>query len=146
MIKQLHGSADNAPQDLWTPESGIKLNTIPTVIRVDDDVTGKPIYTIEPATTTDPVPLPPVLETTITNSTSTGVVNEYAPPDSDPRYLGPTEKGDGTATVIDMVAPPQTSDKITPLPVQSASFPSWLIWLGIGIGAWMIFKPRNRKE
>ena len=146
MIKQLYGSADNAPQDLWFPESGIKINEIPTIIRVDNDVTGKPVYAIDADTTAGPVPLPPVSETTITNSTSTGVVNEYAAPDSDPRYLGPAEKGDGVATVIDMVAPPQTNDKITPLPAQAASFPTWLIWLGIGIGAWMLFKPRNRKE
>ena len=137
----------------YLPGSAITMNTVPTVVRVDSDSTGNTVFSLEPVVAdTNPRYLgPPILDTTtLTASGDESLQNDlltqtntddYAKPleqinqIEDHAYLGPPVLVDQTATkVIDTPA------------VQSASIPSWLIWLGIGIGAWLILKPKTRKQ
>jgi len=127
MLGKLSGSANNAMQDVYVPESGIKISEIPTVVRVNDDVSGNPVFTIAPVDA-DPETVPPSATTVESQGTSLII---------DRTYLGPP---------IMVPKPGVENNIIAPLAVKEASFPKWLIWLGLGIGAYLIFKPKNHKE
>jgi hypothetical protein len=110
-----------------------------------------------------PVPTPPVLIVPITTTTS---VTALGPPISDPAITSPpviqppliyppfvgyenytipvlqdlTTQNITDQTTTDIVATPPI---ITELPsTKSAGFPSWLIWLTVGVGIYMLTKKR----